>query len=369
VVGDLAYVADGLGGLRILDVSNPAIPVELGALYTPGEALDVAVVGDLAYVADGLGGLRILDVSTPAFPAELGALDTPGYAFDVEVVGDLAYVADGRSGLRILDVSNPAFPVELGALDTPDVAWGVAVVGDLAYVADGYSGLRIVDVSNPAFPVEPGALDTPGRARDVEVVGDLAYVAGSGLRIFDFGPEYAGSIEIDLDIKPGGEPNAIHLAGGGVIPVAILGSDVFDIAEVDATTLAFGPGDASLAHWRGPHPQDVNGDGLLDLVAHFRTEETGIAFGDRVACLAGETLEGKGFEGCDSVRTVPDMDGDSLLDVAEEAIGTHALRLDTDGDGFGDGEEAHVMGTNPLDPLDPTPTPVREPRRKGKRRR
>jgi hypothetical protein len=55
------------------------------------------------------------------------------------------------------------------------------------------------------------------------------------------------------------------------------------------------------------------------------------------------------------------MDGDQLLDVDEEALGTHALRADTDGDGFDDGEEVLVMGTDPLDPLDPTPIPVPEP--------
>ena len=55
------------------------------------------------------------------------------------------------------------------------------------------------------------------------------------------------------------------------------------------------------------------------------------------------------------------MDGDGLLDVEEEAIGTDALNPDTDGDGFDDGEEVLLMGTDPLDPLDPTPAPVPEP--------
>jgi len=174
---------------------------------------------------------------------------------------------------------------------------------------------------------------------------------------------------VDLDIKPGSDRNAIPLADRSVIPVAILGSETFDVADVDATTLRFGPGGAPLAHLHGPHFADVNGDGVTDLLAHFRVEDTGIAFGDRMACLTGETLDGQRFKGCDSIRTVPDMDGDSLLDIDEAAIGTNALRFDSDGDGYGDGTEVLLMGTDPLNPLAPKPVADRERRGAHKRRR
>jgi hypothetical protein len=238
----------------------------------------------------------------------------------------------------------------------------------MAYVADGYS-VRVIDVSNPASPVELGALNTPDLAWAVEVVGDLAYVAdgSSGLRIIDFGPEYASAVAIDLDIKPGSDPNAINPSIDGEIPVAILGSDTFDVADVDAATLAFGPSGAAPDHSHGPHVEDVNADGLPDLVSHFQTEETGIEFGTLVACLSGETLDGKAFSGCDAVRTVPDMDGDKLLDVEEATLGTNALSSDTDGDGFTDGDEVLVLRTDPLNAHDPTP--AEKPKRRGRRRR
>ena len=73
VVDERAYIADQEAGLRIVDVSDPAAPVELGFLLMPFNAENVTVDGTKAYVSDGPGGLRIIDVSNPAAPVELGS--------------------------------------------------------------------------------------------------------------------------------------------------------------------------------------------------------------------------------------------------------------------------------------------------------
>jgi hypothetical protein len=110
--------------------------------------------------------------------------------------------------------------------------------------------------------------------------------------------------EVDIDIKPGSYPNSINLTNNGLIPVAILTTDDFDATTVDAESAVFGPGEAEKGH-KQAHVEDVDGDGDLDLLLHFRTLDTGIAPGDTEACLMGQTYDGIPLIGCDSVSTIP----------------------------------------------------------------
>ena len=106
-----------------------------------------------------------------------------------------------------------------------------------------------------------------------------------------------------IDIKPGSDRNPINPRSKGVIPVAILTTNDFDARGVDPTTVAFGPDKAGIAH-SSVHLEDVDGDDALDLVLHFRTQDTGIQCGDTAASLTGETFDGVLFEESDSIVTV-----------------------------------------------------------------
>lgn len=62
---------------------------------------DVSVVGSFAYLTDNTAGLRVIDISDPLNPAEVGRLAGPTVA--VAVRGRYAYCATG-SGLKKVDL-------------------------------------------------------------------------------------------------------------------------------------------------------------------------------------------------------------------------------------------------------------------------
>jgi hypothetical protein len=187
VDGDYAYVADGLNGLRVIDISNPSSPAVVGGY---GEGVDyrgVTISGDYAYVAAGAAGLVVINISNPASPTLAGQRDTPGFALEVAVSGDYAYVADNGSGMQIIGISDPAHPDSVVTYATPDSAKGVVVSGDCAFVAVYNYGLEVVGITNPVAPFFKGRRDTPGTAIAVDVTGDYAYVADgpAGLQAID----------------------------------------------------------------------------------------------------------------------------------------------------------------------------------------
>lgn len=130
--------------------------------------------------------------------------------------------------------------------------------------------------------------------------------------------------QITIDVKPGSDENPINLKSKGVIPVAVLGSMTFDALQIDYDTVAFGPGGASPAHDKG-HVEDSDGDGLMDMVFHFRTQESGFGCDDVEATLSARTFGGTALEGSDkiTIKQCANSGGDG----------------DDNGDGDGDGDE------------------------------
>ena len=230
--GTYLYVADGVGGLRVInkdatllnelgdfdsagiasgldlycsisgcyvflaDTSSVYVATALEVTHPTGMAsrsslalpTRLAVSGDTAYLADPLQGLRIVNLSNPSQPTLTGTFDTPGVTYDVAVREATAYVADGLAGLQMIDITNPSLPVKSGEVNTPGDTVGVALADDAVYLADSDNGL--VGIAFTETQVISGTFNTAGTALDVAVAGGYAYVADglNGLVIVNRSP-------------------------------------------------------------------------------------------------------------------------------------------------------------------------------------
>ncbi len=110
----------------------------------------------------------------------------------------------------------------------------------------------------------------------------------------DFGP-----IDVDIDIKPGSDPNSINLGSKGKVSVAILTTSDFDATDVDGSTVEFEG--ASATKWS---KEDVDKDGDTDLVLKFNIQDLGLTSGDTEGSLTGWTTGGLPIGGTDSVKIV-----------------------------------------------------------------
>jgi hypothetical protein len=144
VQGEYVYIGQG-PHLAVLDISDRASHALVGKTAPfPHIVQDIDIVGNYAYVTTLRSGLRIVDISDPTTPIEVGFYDTRGAAANVVVAGDYAYVASSGSGVHVLDVSNPATLKRVGFYETWGATSGVAVASGYVYIADGDGGLIVL---------------------------------------------------------------------------------------------------------------------------------------------------------------------------------------------------------------------------------
>ena len=175
-VDTLVYVACRGTGIEIVNVVNPASPSVICSYDTPGQAYDILVSDTFAYVADGTKGIRVLNIADPTDPEEIGFYDTNGITQGMDLQGNYLYLAEGGAGIKVFDVTDPTNPQQLGSFNTSGIAKKV-LIADSLFVCDGSAGLRVFDVSTPSSPVEVEYLESFGTATNLAYVGSMLYLA------------------------------------------------------------------------------------------------------------------------------------------------------------------------------------------------
>ena len=148
VVWPYAYIRSNTD-FRIYDISNPPQTTLLGSIAgLNGIDSDIFIKGHYAYL-DVQKNLYVIDISNPAAPVQAGTFTDNVNIRDMAIAGDHIYLTDvyGGKKIRAVNISNPAAPAAEGIFN--DRIYGTAVTTDerYVYVAGGMYGLKMLDFS------------------------------------------------------------------------------------------------------------------------------------------------------------------------------------------------------------------------------
>ncbi len=131
VLGNNAFLADGVNGIFTINIEKPAAPEQVSALDTPGIAQDLAASDNFLFIADGQGGIQVVYILHPDDLNAVGSTQPSGESVALDVVPKVikkgepqhfyVYLASNEQGLRIFDASQAFKPTQIGLYSTPGV--------------------------------------------------------------------------------------------------------------------------------------------------------------------------------------------------------------------------------------------------------
>ncbi|PYR74373.1 MAG: hypothetical protein DMF87_22970 [Acidobacteria bacterium] len=237
VRGTVAYVANG-SSLLLVNVSNPASIVPIATLPLAGtiQGIDVDAQRGLAVTAAGFGGVHVIDVSNPDMPLLLGSAST-GDARAVGLRDTFAFVADYSNSTTSVDLTNPSNPVVRSHILDSNLGGflqDIAVSGNFALGADVkfVNGVPITDITDPTQLQARAILNFPQRddnGTGIAVDGNFVYLttdhgALGKFQAFGDGRLYIGQYLALVDTK-------------GVAPTASITSPANGSSVVEGSTL------------------------------------------------------------------------------------------------------------------------------------
>ncbi len=234
--------------------------------------------------------------------------------------GGWTLTTPGGSDLQFY--SQPVIVLNAGEAFTIGV-WHQAIVRRSGSTIDMFfdGNLVATGTASGPLPSSPNPLligkRNPQDGRDFSVDGSLDEIAIWGravsnaeiAELYNGGQGMALAIPVTIEIKPPATPPVpINLSSAGVVPVAILSTPTFDATTVDPATVSLSGAAVQMIGKSDKFScsvQDVDGDGLNDLVCQVSTVQFLIQPGQTTAVLQARTFSGQPIQGQEAIQIVP----------------------------------------------------------------
>jgi hypothetical protein len=188
VSGKYVYSIFGTEFLQIIDITSPSNPIEV-MTYKDFPVRSLAAYENQIFICHEDYGLKILDVSDPINPKEVGACIFDGEVHCMTVSGEFVYLSTNSSEIKAINASDPANPVIAGVVKHNSSYSKMFVSGNRLVALDGngdYVGsVHLFDISDPSNIVNHGAV--AHGVFDFKISENLLFVAAGneGFRIID----------------------------------------------------------------------------------------------------------------------------------------------------------------------------------------
>jgi len=194
VQDSIAYLGFLYGGFEIVDVSDAQNPLILSCVNNNGSMFyvyDLYLEGNLLYVSHHQSqqtNLRIYDISNPVIPVELGCTATHQFPEEMVVSYGYCYLA-ASNWIQIFEVTDPHNPQLCISFNSSSISYpkSLDISGDDLFTAHS-DGLAVIDVSVPENPFVVDTIDMSSYANGNDVIadGNVVYFASTiGLHIYD----------------------------------------------------------------------------------------------------------------------------------------------------------------------------------------
>jgi hypothetical protein len=244
----LAFVAQGEGGLMIINISDPKSPTAISIVNEgmKGYANKVARKDSVLYIASGGFGVSVVNAADPENPQITATNLALKPAKNFLVMGNFLFTGIAEYGVQISEISYATQPDIRGGTTTPGYAQGLCASADSNYllVACGEMGLAVFDISELQsgwgnYPLE-GWVDISEYTEDVVSHPTLpyAYVAcgTAGFTIIDFSDPT--DLKIVSSYETGGYAKEVLYKNGRVyMTTEARGLKIFDVANVSSPVL------------------------------------------------------------------------------------------------------------------------------------